>query len=327
MGRRGVAQYEVNQFVQAVRRLGISWEQLDDFTSRFVFPPGRGRLGSFHWEERVVSGEDSHIKAFASETLNLIVVLATFGRLVLQPKQVLPQHVRSMRLLQSLSAFLIRWDWSRQDPTTFLRLNEEHHKLFMELYAPCAKPKLHYCWHLYDCLVRFGTMLTCFAGERKHRWGKRLGGFCFRNMAQTILVRDLGRMLHHFSLPGTFSVITLLERERPDPRRPGWHKGSAMRGPAGIVSIGELVRWRSRSSGPSSSTTEARPDEKEGRGEVLQLLRGPDHRHFVTVSLYQEGEGGLCSPAGRRASFMADELLPSQPYLQHEGGKLLCEGV
>ena len=62
-----------------------------------------------------------------------------------------------------------------------------HHEVFLRLYPGCAKPKLHYLWHVPQCIRRWGANLSCFSAERKHRRVKDIASHTFRHLEQHVL--------------------------------------------------------------------------------------------------------------------------------------------
>ena len=137
----GVAQYERNQYILAIRGVGIPWAQLEDFKNKFVFCPGRGHLKKFILEERIVNGNGSHLRGFASEVLMLVKMLSVFGHLALSPMGLLVRETRCIYLLDRLGDFL---KLGRLNPQQAFARIFEHHNLFVSLYPGCAKPTIHY---------------------------------------------------------------------------------------------------------------------------------------------------------------------------------------
>ena len=171
----GMSQYEVNQLVRKLlAQGGVTLQTLDEFTKSVRMPKTASRLGPKFWRKRIVNKPKRHMRAFASEMLTAIFILGAFLDAVIKPLGSLPDHVRCFDSLRTLvcifesgSRALLRIGLLR----TTLR---EHHEMYVELYADCIKPKLHYLRHIPDVFEDFGTALSCFSTERKHKESKKI---------------------------------------------------------------------------------------------------------------------------------------------------------
>ncbi len=299
----GIAQYEANQFLLCTSEAGIPLRMVNEFKNRFVLPIGSKTLHAFDLEERVVPGIDKHIRGFAQEIMSLLVVLFTFGDLVLRPRGLLLRHVRCMELLYEITELLTK-PQGRCDVPHLRVLNSEHHALFTSLYPACVKPKLHYVWHVLDCRERFGMLMMCFAPERKHRESKQLGSFCFRNMTKTLLCRCTAKSLLALAGAGVFEPMRFMGRiaeaslshlATAPHLLPGLtkaKKGSQLRTPTATIQAKQFIFW-----------SEAGPTRRL-RGGVVRLCL---ELHYDSVARF---------------------VLLVQPYLHMEGSRFRCsEGV
>ena len=69
------------------------------------------------------------------------------------------------------------------------------HSLYERLYPDCFKPKLHLLAHVPECWLRFKTLLSCFATERKHKVFKRAAQYSYRSVSSTALAVEVRRWL------------------------------------------------------------------------------------------------------------------------------------
>ncbi len=317
----GVAQYELNQFIVAVVDVGVSWEQLQTWLDLFVFPPGRQHLKSFKLSDRVVAGPDSHLRGFAGEVLSLVTVFAQFGLMCLQPRGLLLPNVRSLCLLARLRDYFQAGEQSWLDPTQAREVNREHHQLFVQLYPSCVKPKLHFIWHLFDSHLDFQVRLSSFATERKHKLGKGIGAFAFRNLTKTILTRAMLHELEEITRHRAITAECLLGQERPC-KPGGWHKASSTRTRWGNMRVKELVRW----SEPTPANSVAGPTARTRFGEALAFLRAPSGELHVQVDCHRCTDRGRWVSDGTVEVVPATSLLPSLPYMKDMGQKHICGG-
>ena len=138
----GVGQYHLNQFVhQLTTTLGIELRDLDEFMAKVIEPNNFLRLPKRFFADRVVYGSTKHLRAFASEVLVAVHVLAMFVQLVLKPTGVLERHVECFEAMQALFAIFKRG--RRVDIPAARELTRKHHILFLDLYRDCATPKLY----------------------------------------------------------------------------------------------------------------------------------------------------------------------------------------
>ncbi len=282
----GVAQYECNQFLQAVRSHGIPLDMVCKFKDQFVFGPGRHTLRAMKLNERIAEGEDKHLRAFAQEVTHLVVVLAVFGNMVLVPKGVMERHCRCIQLLREFVQGL-QCGAGEAGPAAvelahsrLVMINKEHHEIFLDLYPQCCKPKLHYMWHLIDGLKSYGVSISCVATERKHRESKAIGAFAYNQMTKTMLTRLCRQFLDTMSDPVVFQPIRLAGAVKEQSlsklgiqQHHGGHgkvrSAGMLRTHYGSIARGDFVFWAKAGPGQgeaASTTVEAGP----GRGGALR---------------------------------------------------------
>ena len=205
----GVAQYELNQLLRRIRRLSPHQDidaSIEEFLrEHVVFPKAqKSHIAlKLDLEERVRDKDGKHVRAFASEMILLVVGIGLWCCVFLTPENLLQDEARCFELLGRI-VYILRMGpravWKVQ---LLQRLVLEHHKLFVRLYPSAAKPKVHYLLHIPGCLHRFGVNLSCFVTERRHKVGKKIASFSFRNFQHTILrrsLRDLFRSVQDRSL-------------------------------------------------------------------------------------------------------------------------------
>jgi hypothetical protein len=250
----GVGQYHLNQFVhQLTTTLAIGLKELDEFMAKVVEPKSSPRLPKRFFADRVVDGTSKHIRAFASEVLVAVHVLAMFVQLVLKPTGVLERHVECFEAMQALFAIFKRG--RREDIPAARELTRKHHILFLELYRECAKPKLHYCMHVIDCWERHGVLLSCFGAESNHRFSVDIFEFSYKKPCSTALAFDLRRLFQaasdsksfeHTSLAGSIAVwkeMLLVEIDGVGMANIS-ASSSELVGVLGRYFKGDLVEWR-----------------------------------------------------------------------------------
>jgi hypothetical protein len=168
----GVAQYECNQFLRALRDAGISLLQVDEFAGQTILPSAWSRLPKTFFQDRVVDDSSKHMKAFASEMITAVCILGLFIDTVLRTSGALTQNIVCFDHLRSIVAVLKSGDDACKFLDELRLLLQMHHTAYQILYPTCAKPKIHYLKHCVDCLGRFQCNLNCFGPERKHKDAK-----------------------------------------------------------------------------------------------------------------------------------------------------------
>ncbi len=253
----------------------------------------------------------------------LVTILHHFADMVLAPAGLLPRHARSMTLLHHLQKVLLCEDPGRLCPQEVFATNREHHELFLSLYPGCSKPKLHYVWHCLQCHLEFGVKLNCFGSERKHRFSKRLGGFCYNLMTTTFLTRSAKAMLEDLATSVHLTRFCLL----PPCRRvlagqeglalgvapgEGYASSRHMRGPFGHLAHDQLVRWRPNRESPVVCV-----------GELKRCLELQGSVFLLLVRKCSPGPGGIWL-RGRGACLVhVDHLFETPCWISEPNGWLV----
>ena len=272
----GVAQYEMNQYLVRVkhvdnRLLGT----LEEFKKQVVLPKALAKpMKRIVFADRINTKPHTHIKAFASEVLSMMVVLGLWVELTLLPEGVLPEETKCLLLLGRILFLLRTGDRVLSKLPLLQQLILQHHDLFVRLYPEEAKPKVHLLLHVPTLIARFGINLSCFVTERKHKQSKGMGAFCFNNMVETMLRNTLRNSFKHFQEPGSFDPVQLIPFEGLHPRyakgvrrqwegrlvlaglvqaqpagaQPNFLVASKARAPCGQPSKGDLAVWNSQGS-------------------------------------------------------------------------------
>ena len=208
----GVAAREINQFLRRVKD-HCRLQDLDSITRDIVtFPKTLPRL-NLKLSERVVDKDDGvSLRAFASETIQVLTVLTVFCVEWLEPKALLLEEVECLKLMAQIDQMLRRGDAVARTPAIerLDELIEDHHRRFVALYPTVVTPKLHYFRHIPDLIKRWGVYLNCWAPERKHRVSKRVAAHCFRNFAPTITVRAVRQQVEALKEPTALVPFALV---------------------------------------------------------------------------------------------------------------------
>ena len=181
----GNVQYLLNAFALELISHGITMLDLDTFTQTC-----KGHsLGKKFWRKRVVHTRGKHIRAFASETLDALHVLALYCDAVVQHTSQMQDFMRAIFLARDISLIL------RDAGNIMLNVDklEELQELYQELHTQLcgAKPKNHLTRHIVDCIRRWGVLFSCWSSERDHQRSKAIGNLNRNNtsLAKTILDR------------------------------------------------------------------------------------------------------------------------------------------
>jgi len=168
------------------------------------------------------NNNSSHIRAFASETLQLVEIFVAFADMVLEPAGIMPGHVLCLRFLYTIQVIIMLGDEACNHIDRFEDLLSAHHTLYMQLYSRCAKPKLHYMRMLAGQYRKFGRVVTCFSAERHHRASKRMAAYCFRNIGHTLIRRRTMHTILDLQQPEAFCHERLGTMGAPRSQRSRW---------------------------------------------------------------------------------------------------------
>ena len=176
-----------------------------------VLPKGEGKLlpvGKF-FAARTVNKRGTHLRAFASEVITAISVLAVFVDRILKPSGHLPRYVEWFETLRHIVEILALGDRAVGLVDMLQRKVDEHHILFLELFRECAKFKLHGLQHIVESIRKFQRNLNCFATERRHRGTKRLAAFTYKKLTKHLIIRDIDKLMKLFKDPRCFQSSCL----------------------------------------------------------------------------------------------------------------------
>ncbi|CAK9037144.1 MBD domain-containing protein [Durusdinium trenchii] len=196
----GVAQYEVNEFAKAVQQLGIPLSTLDQFSRTVILPWGRKNIPRDFFQERINPENDSHVRAFATEVMVALPILALFIETVLEPNSLLPEHCTSLKLMAEIIDILTKMDGAVHLATQLRDAVDKHGILFDKLYPGCVKPKAHWKFHIPEQIQSFGVNMSCFSPERKHRAIKAIASHVFNDaISGSVCLRIGYDTIQHFA--------------------------------------------------------------------------------------------------------------------------------
>jgi hypothetical protein len=155
------------------------WERLSDYIKLWRWPnsnslhfdPAKADLFS---DSRVKSYKRAgHIKCSASQGLSVLPVIATWTATAIKPTGLCAEAARSVmalcdlvEALQSTIYGIVPVEHLRACVLTFLEACVDAG------FRDAMIPKFHWSVHFSTHLEKFGTCLTCWVHERKHRWVK-----------------------------------------------------------------------------------------------------------------------------------------------------------
>ena len=194
----GVFQYEANEFTRAIQGIGISLVEIDDFASNMKWPSSQTRLSRTFFQDRIVHSDASHLRGFASEMFLVAAVLTLFIEMVLTPANLLVEHNACFSYMCVILNILCSGDAAVANVAQLERAIALHHEAFIQLYGDSAKPKLHYLWHVPQCIRRWLANLSCFSAERKHRQVKKIANHTYRHFERHVLGKLLAEDISGF---------------------------------------------------------------------------------------------------------------------------------
>lgn len=202
----GFGQFEVNQVVLVLDN-HVPTDEIDDWCSKVKLPQGRNKLKRHFFRDRCVKDPKMHIKAFASEVIQAIVLIRMFLESVISPiedlKAALQDHIDCFVLLSTMVSILQRGD--SNDIPKLRHVVQMHHILFAQLYPQCMKYKLHAMVHVADFWEFWQVLLSCFAPERYHKFMKNIMKFTYRRAGGTTLAYAVRRWLQVMQDEDTFA--------------------------------------------------------------------------------------------------------------------------
>ena len=175
----GMAQYEVNGFINACVKSRIPVSAIDVFQRKITAPKSLQSLSSNFFANRTTSTPHGCMKAFASECITAVTVCCFLVDMLLEPQKLLPQHCECMKMLGDMLDIFMLGDDAYRHIDALEKLVEEHHLKFVELYgSECAKVKPHLVYHIVQKIRKFRKAMGCLGPERKHRLPKAVGRNC-----------------------------------------------------------------------------------------------------------------------------------------------------
>jgi hypothetical protein len=299
----GIAQFELAGFLFALREAGLPWSAVSEFKDAFRFA-GSKTLRHFHLADRMPDHPGQHLRGFASEMLMVLVMLLAFSRKVLRPVNLLPDHCICLELLQELRCIVAPLD-CLPDMIQARRVCQQHQVLCLRLYEGIGRPKLHYIWHVLDCIERHRVVLACFQTERRHKLSKSIGSFCFKSICKSMLTRCTILALERLALPGAMQEYDLLGKVSC---LVDFEGALSMRTRIGIVTTGDFV----------SFTCEA----TMLVGKVAHCRRQHGRYFLLVMLLLAEGEAATLSTESRLVP--ADCLLENCATMKVGGEYSVC---
>ena len=145
---------------------------IDSFAANVKLPRKIHPLGRTFFQERFMSKTDGHLKCFAGETLTSVKVLAFFCVEIFLPANLLPEECECMLLLAKILTIYCMGDNALYMVDSLRSSVARHHELFVRLHEDLAKKKIHYADHCVEHLADLQKNMSCWAGERMHRWTK-----------------------------------------------------------------------------------------------------------------------------------------------------------
>ena len=195
----GLAQLHVNEFLRHIVREGISLARLDEFASTVVFPHTYPKLGRNFFSTRYVNKDDACLRAFASETIGVVSILGIFCDSVLRPTGSLTDHCECLDRLRIILDILLLADAGVAFLAALETAANEYRTMYARLYY--KKPKLHYFFHVIQCIARYRRILCCNQGERKHRFAKGIASHCYSYLSQCMLAHALNEHVRVLKSP------------------------------------------------------------------------------------------------------------------------------
>ena len=210
MASGGVAQYEFNQYTRRLcQATGMNLAALDDFAAQIQWPKKAASWPKHYFTKRVVNEDDSHVKAFASELFQIIDILNMLVHVLVKPGHILPQETACLESMMNIISLLSMQENVLAHLPKLEREIAKHHKLFLDLYPECNKPKTHWHRHVPAQLRKFQSNLSCFSPERKHKGVKTLAAKVFSHVEKGVFYRAVAEDLVSFQDEHSLTAVFL----------------------------------------------------------------------------------------------------------------------
>ena len=299
--------------------------ELDNFRRAIAWPKREPKFTGLKLEERVVMKSGSHVRMFAGECMQTVMVLGLNCVLQRQPRGQLPNEVQCFLLLGRILSILRSGHRAVARVRLLRQVVEEHHDMFVRLYPGCAKIKPHLMFHIVDAIERFQVNISCFSTERKHKSSKHIGAFAFNRWCLAMMRRDLQGLMEYADAPHGFGA-SYLEK----PKAAGLPRdfaeaalgigielialqlqleGPVLHTPAGAVHLKDLVAFRAA-------------DGSVAVGFAKKLLQHADGSHWCLLLALESLGGAAYNKAnGRPVLIPATAVRGTFPYFV-EGARL-----
>jgi hypothetical protein len=185
----GFLQYQFNQVLFELQKLGISPEAVDEFVR--ILPRSSTKLKPSFFKDRFVNDPRKHLRAFGSEILSAASKLALFMAVVVDPVHVLPEHSALLKLARKMLELLLLGDRALRLINVLDTTIRDHHVLYLRLLPHCMKPKVHYNRHLVEHMRRHNVNISCLTAERKHKGPEQRAAHFYRRFNQTLLTQEV----------------------------------------------------------------------------------------------------------------------------------------
>jgi len=196
----GVAHMEIFEFLQRLRPFGVGYPQIDSYIRVWHWPKYVTNPPTAAFNEARASSSSEAFKAGASEILSLYPVLRHIIEVVVQPRGILQNEIKSIlalfRVLDGFAAVAhkrVRFDHLQTAIS-------DHMKRFAEAYPDqLMKPKHHFGLHVPEQVKTRGRLWSCFVLERKHKELKRYATntTLLKSMEESVTKDILNAQLRH----------------------------------------------------------------------------------------------------------------------------------
>ena len=208
----GVGQYIANEVLRQIHSQGLATlAELDAFSATITHPKSEPRLSRTFFQDRINFRPGSHIKAFASETITVFTVLGLYADDILTPANRLTPYLQLVTDFRIVLDYLQLGDDVVDKLDAFEASMATLHRHMVELVPECCKIKPHLMRHLVTSLRKYKKHFNCFGPERKHRVGKAVAAYAYKNVTLTMLVHDVRDLRAHFADPDTYESTLLLD--------------------------------------------------------------------------------------------------------------------
>ena len=206
----GIAQYICNALVcEVVAKEIATLAELDDFQRTVTFPKSIPRLPKTFFQDRIRLQTSKHMKAYASKTMTVTHILALFTLQVEMPG--LENVVEMVQALGHVTDLMRLGHGILNHLDTLDNLLEQIQTLMSSKIPESCKIKPHLMRHILGSLRKFRRWFSCFWPERKHRFGKKICQYSYRNVCRTMVAHDLQTQTDFYGDPNNLQEIALCD--------------------------------------------------------------------------------------------------------------------